>query len=80
MFDFYSRCEILYFCYGDWYNDTSRMYREGRRDSGREERRSEGRKKSAPKPFGYDSFMENKNREGATAFWLQGQISSEEND
>ena len=64
----------------DWDNDTSRMYREGRRDSGREERRSEGRKKSAPKPFGYDSFMENKNREGATAFWLQGQISSEEND
>ena len=59
---------------------TFRMYREGRRDSGREERRSEGRKKSAPKPFGYDSFMENKNREGATAFWLQGQISSEEND
>ena len=64
----------------DWDNDTSRMYREGRRDSGREERRSEGRKKRAPKPFGYDSFMENKNREGATAFWLQGQISSEEND
>lgn len=64
----------------DWDNDTSRMYKEGRRDSGREERRSEGRKKSAPKPFGYDSFMENKNREGATAFWLQGQISSEEND
>ena len=64
----------------DWDNDTSRMYREGRRDNGREERRSEGRKKSAPKPFGYDSFMENKNREGATAFWLQGQISSEEND
>ena len=64
----------------DWDNDTSRMYKEGRRDNGREERRSEGRKKSAPKPFGYDSFMENKNREGATAFWLQGQISSEEND
>ena len=72
----------------DWDNDTSRAYREsrnderrerrsGERDFGRREDRSE-RKKSAPKPYGYDAFMENKNREGATAFWLQGQLSEDE--
>ena len=39
----------------------------------RDERRREERKKSSPKPFGYDSFMANKNREGATADWLKDQ-------
>lgn len=61
-------------------NETSRFYREDRddrrssfRDRDRD-RDTEGRKKtSKPKPYGYDSFMETKNREKATAFWLQGQ-------
>lgn len=39
----------------------------GRREDG------ERRKKSSPKPYGYDSFMSTSNREKATAFWLSGQ-------
>ena len=54
-------------------NETSRFYREERGD--RRSFRDEGprKKTSKPKPYGYDSFMETKNREKATAFWLQGQ-------
>ena len=49
--------------------------------SPRDERRSrDGRKKSSPKPFGYDSFMANKNRQGATADWLKDQEYIEKND
>ncbi len=33
----------------------------------------ERRKRTSPKPFGYDSFMENKNRAGATVTWLEEQ-------
>lgn len=33
----------------------------------------ERRKKSSPKPYGYDSFMSTSNRDKATAFWLSGQ-------
>lgn len=44
------------------------------RSDRRDDRRSgDGRKKSSPKPFGYDSFMENKNRAGATTRWLEEQ-------
>ncbi|MCI7607444.1 MAG: class I SAM-dependent methyltransferase [Spirochaetales bacterium] len=69
----------------DWDNDTSRAYRSSRDEEKRGEYRREGRgrdekKKSSPKPYGYDSFMENKNREGATAFWLQSQISDKNED
>ncbi len=40
----------------------------------RDERRPvERKKKSSPKPFGYDSFMENKSRQGATTRWLEEQ-------
>ena len=42
--------------------------------------RGERRRKSSPKPFGYDSFMENKKREGATADWLKDQEYTEKND
>ncbi len=33
----------------------------------------ERKKRTSPKPFGYDSFMENKNRAGATTKWLEEQ-------
>ena len=33
----------------------------------------DGKKKTSPKPFGYDSFMENKSRRGATTSWLEEQ-------
>ncbi len=49
---------------------------EGRYDRDRGERR----RKSSPKPFGYDSFMENRKREGATADWLKDQEYTEKND
>lgn len=57
-----------------WDNDTSRFYRDDR-DSRRPSYRDDAprKKTSKPKPYGYDSFMETKNRESATAFWLQGQ-------
>ena len=47
-------------------SDRDRNYRDDRRSG-------EKRKKSGPKPFGYDSFMENKSRQGATARWLEDQ-------
>ena len=69
----------------DWDNDTGRVYRTGfhrdderrpyRRDD--ENRRSyspeEGgrRKRNAPKPYGYDTFMSTKKRDTADAFWLK---------
>ena len=73
------------FSSSDWENDTSRAYRSGRSDERRGEYRREGRdrderKKTGPKPYGYDAFMDNKNREGATAFWLQGQLSDKNED
>ena len=46
----------------------------------REGRDRDERKKTGPKPYGYDAFMDNKNREGATAFWLQGQLSDKNED
>lgn len=47
----------------------------------RDDRRGrDGKKKSSPKPFGYDSFMENKNREKATAEWLDKQEYIEDKD
>lgn len=53
----------------------------GGRDDRRSFRDSEPRKKtSRPKPYGYDSFMETKNREKATAFWLQGQEVAKSQD
>ena len=57
-----------------WDNDTSRFYR-GEREERRSSFNSDAprKKTSKPKPYGYDSFMETKNRESATAFWLQGQ-------
>ena len=57
-----------------WDNDTSRFYR-GEREERRSSYSSDAprKKTSKPKPYGYDSFMETKNREKATAFWLQGQ-------
>lgn len=54
-------------------HDSYSSYRDDRR--GRD-----GRKKSSPKPFGYDSFMANKNRQGATADWLKDQEYIEKND
>lgn len=53
--------------------DSYSSSRDGRRDR-------DGRKKSSPKPFGYDSFMANKNRQGATADWLKDQEYIEKND
>ncbi len=50
----------------DGENETSRFYKKDRVS-----RREEGeKKKTKPKPFGYDSFMSTKNRESATAYWL----------
>lgn len=58
----------------DGENETSRFYRGDRGADDRAPRRDgERRKKNAPKPYGYDSFMATKNREKATAYWLQGQ-------
>ena len=73
------------FSSSDWENETSRAYKSSRDDDGKRDYRREGRgrderKKSSPKPYGYDSFMENKNREGATAFWLQSQLSDKNED
>ncbi|MBQ0071120.1 MAG: class I SAM-dependent methyltransferase [Spirochaetales bacterium] len=63
----------------DRFSRDDRGFRGGRdRDSFREGRRDGERKKSSPKPFGYDSFLENKSREGATAFWMQSQIVTDE--
>ncbi len=45
-----------------------------------DKRGRDGRKKSSPKPFGYDSFMANKNRQGATAEWLKDQEYIEKNE
>ncbi len=51
------------------------------RNFSRDDRRGrDGKKKSSPKPFGYDSFMENKNREKATAEWLDRQEYIEDKD
>ncbi len=47
-------------------SDRNRDYRDERKPR-------DGRKKTGPKPFGYDSFMENKSRQGATARWLEEQ-------
>lgn len=70
-----------------WENDTSRYYRSERRYSNRnreeestETRRSERKKRTAPKPFGYDSFMNNKKREGITGSWIINQEVSEKKD
>ena len=68
----------------DWDNDTGRFYR-GERDSRprREERYSPSgedrrpfgdntrRRRNAPKPYGYDSFMITKNRDTANVGWLK---------
>lgn len=65
----------------DGENETSRFYRGDRDDRRSFSRDSEPRKKtSKPKPFGYDSFMETKNRDKATAFWLKGQEVVENKD
>lgn len=73
--------------YDDGENQTSRMYRSERafqRDSrprtGGDERGQyrEGRKKSSPKPYGFDSFMETKERQKADFFWLKDQAYQEE--
>ncbi|MGN1164577.1 MAG: class I SAM-dependent methyltransferase [Candidatus Ornithospirochaeta sp.] len=86
--DSYPQRDRRYSSDRDWDNDTSRAYRESRNDDRRDRRGSDReygrredrgeRKKSGPKPYGYDAFMENKNREGATAFWLQGQLSEDD--
>ena len=61
----------------DWDNDTGRAYRSFRdRDGGerrpyRQGEGGEGRRRNAPKPYGYDTFMSTKKREGADAFWLR---------
>lgn len=61
-------------------NKDSRRFHsddERRRDdnSFRRDRADERRKKrTSPKPFGYDSFKENKNRAGATTRWLEDQV------
>ena len=68
----------------DWDNDTGRIYRESRGDRKpyREPRYSESgedrrpfgdnrRRRNAPKPYGYDSFMVTKNRDKADVFWLK---------
>ena len=69
----------------DWDNDTGRVYRNSYRDGGerrpyrredderRPYRQDEGgrRKRNAPKPYGYDTFMSTKKRDTADAFWLK---------
>ena len=71
----------------DWDNDTGRAYRSSyrRNDDGerrpyrqdRDDRRPYGqeeggrRKRNAPKPYGYDTFMSTKKRDTADAFWLK---------
>lgn len=76
----------------DRFDGDERRYRDDRRSSDREfsrdrgdrfPRREEGerRKKSSPKPYGYDSFMSTSNRDKATAFWLSGQeVKKSEDD
>ena len=76
----------------DWDNDTGRMYR-GERDrrDRREPRYSESgedrrpfggerRRRSAPKPYGYDSFMVTKNRDTADVGWLKNTEIRESDD
>ena len=66
----------------DWDNETGRMYRGDRRGDRRplrysetgEDRRPFGdqrRRRNAPKPYGYDSFMITKNRDTADVSWLK---------
>lgn len=69
----------------DWDNETGRMYRgeRGRYTDRREPRYSESgedrrpfgdqprRRRNAPKPYGYDSFMVTKNRDTADVSWLR---------
>ncbi len=66
----------------DWDNDTGRMYRSERdrreprySETGEDRRpfgeRGERRRRSAPKPYGYDSFMITKNRDTADVGWLK---------
>ena len=71
----------------DWDNETGRAYRSSyrRNDDGerrpyrqdRDDRRPYGqeeggrRKRNAPKPYGYDTFMSTKKRDTADAFWLK---------
>lgn len=65
--------------------DEDRRFSDDRRDYSRDRapRREDGekRKKSSPKPYGYDSFMSTSNRDKATAFWLSGQeVKKSEDD
>ncbi len=62
------------------YKRSSYSSRDGYSSSRDERRGGNGRKKSSPKPFGYDSFMANKNRQGATADWLKDQEYIEKNE
>ncbi len=62
------------------YKRSSYSSRDGYSSSRDDRRGRDGRKKSSPKPFGYDSFMANKNRQGATADWLKDQEYIEKND
>ena len=66
----------------DWDNETGRMYRGDRRGDRRPSRYSETgedrrpfgdqrRRRNAPKPYGYDSFMITKNRDTADVSWLK---------
>ncbi len=48
-------------------------YSSDKREQKGESYSGERRKRTSPKPFGYDSFMENKNRAGATTKWLEEQ-------
>lgn len=67
-------------------NDTSRYYRKergynrNREEENSETRRSDRKKRTAPKPFGYDSFMDNKKREGITGSWIINQEVREKKD
>ncbi len=59
---------------GDRRNSYKRAsYSSDRREQSNEGFKEERRKRTSPKPFGYDSFMENKNRAGATTKWLEEQ-------
>lgn len=75
----------------DWDNDTGRMYRGERNFDRRPPRYSETgddrrpfgdtrRRRSAPKPYGYDSFMVTKNRDTADVSWLKNTEIKDDGD
>ncbi len=59
------------------YEDRPQRYRA---DERKPYRPAEGRKRNAPKPYGYDTFMVTKERDKGDAFWLKNTVFEKKDD